>query len=144
MVKFHHDEVMDWIGLHLFNNDTPFRTYPSLMTKSWHGNAFPITGPCEGYLVTGGFPSQRVSNVELYFFLSVIGLKSCWSNNQFAVDLKHHNDHVMSLWYYTQFDTIIYCVQHYSESMTIRHSRIWSHVRHTLICHLMNYSRVPL
>ena len=36
---------------------------------TWHGNAFQITGPLWGELVTVGFPSKRPSSAELWCFL---------------------------------------------------------------------------
>ena len=47
---------------------------------SWHGNTSVITGLCEGNPpVTGGFPSQRASDVELWCFLYWSIPRSCWS-----------------------------------------------------------------
>ena len=40
------------------------------MTTPWHGNVFRITGTLWGNPpVTGGFPSQRASNEELWYFI---------------------------------------------------------------------------
>ena len=69
------------------------------MVTSWHGNTFCVTVPLWGKpSVTGGFPSQRVSGAELWWFL-------CYQPKQVlnklwvATDLKHRevDTHVMSL-----------------------------------------------
>ena len=51
---------------------------PNIM-MSWHGNAFCITGPLWGES-TGGFPSQRASNAEIWYFFMYLGT-NFWANS---------------------------------------------------------------
>ena len=39
----------------------------------------------------------KVSNVNLWYFFSVVSLNNCWTNGRVASDSKHHGAHVMSL-----------------------------------------------
>ena len=67
--------------------DNTTETYKTMM-KSWHGNCFKLLALCEGNPpVTGGFPSQRVSNAEFWCFLccqsefvdQVVGFLMIWA-----------------------------------------------------------------
>ena len=56
-----------------------------IMLTSWHGNAFHSTDRFEGHQsVMDGFPSQRVSNAGLWFFVVSLDMlkdkqSKCWS-----------------------------------------------------------------
>ena len=61
---------------------------------------------CDGNpLMTGGLPSQRASNVELWCFPIWLAGMSCWTNSRVATDLRcrdiidHCNEHLWTRWW---------------------------------------------
>ena len=75
----------------------PFKVY-NLQGKSWIQSLLvTLLALCEGNPpVTGGFPSQRDSNVK-FWCVFVVSLNNCWTISRVAGDITCHDVHVTSL-----------------------------------------------
>ena len=62
----------------------------SMITSS-HGNIFHVTG----HLLTGGFPSHKVGDVEL--FSLICAWTNGWANNGDTGDLRRHRAHIKEI-----------------------------------------------
>ena len=62
--------------------------------------------------VADGFPSQRASNVGFHVLFDV-SFTISWTNSQMASDLRHHDPHVMSIYWYEYLSSlVIFASQH--------------------------------
>ena len=87
---------------------------------SWNGNASILLALCEGNpLVTGGFPPQRTSNVDLWCFVDVSPTKSLskqsgWGVGYYDDNRRCHNEGIiwdymsneMNILFYRQTSTV--------------------------------------
>ena len=60
-----------------------------LMVTSWHGISYCIHGPSCGEQVINGFPIQRASNAEFWFFL-LLAILSLWTIIRLVSEIKLH------------------------------------------------------
>ena len=101
-----------------------WRLYDDAKTRK----SFPHYGPfCDGNpLVTGGFPSHRSSDVEIWGFF-MLALTSCWTNNGVDSDLGRH---VMSLWLFSWFFQVdIHNVSRSGDTSSFERSGEWQLLR---------------
>ena len=77
-------------NLRSLNKNNGMATASVYMMVSWHGNTFRITSHSGGKPpITGGFPSQRASSVELWCCIFVsMAWTSCWTYIRIASDLR--------------------------------------------------------